>query len=90
VYSIGVYSVQFKKSAVKALRKMPRKIARRMLSEIEEIAADPTSYSGDWKRLTGSRFWRLRVGQYRAICDMRDDELVLLVIEAGPRGDIYK
>jgi mRNA interferase RelE/StbE len=43
------------------------------------------NYSGDWKRLTGSRFWRLRVGQYRAICDMRDDELVLLVIEAsGP------
>jgi mRNA interferase RelE/StbE len=85
-----VYSVQFKKSAIKALRKLPRKFARRLLFEIEEIAADPMNYSGDWKRLTGSRYWRLRVGRYRAICDLRDDEMVLLVIQAGPRGDIYK
>lgn len=90
MYSICVHSIQFKKSAIKALRKMPRKIAGRMLSEIEEIAADPTNYSGDWKRLTGSKYWRLRVGQYRAICDWRDDALVLLVVHAGPRGDIYK
>lgn len=85
-----MHSIQFKKSAIKALRKMPRKIARRMLSEIEEVAVDPAKYVGDWKRLTGSPFWRLRVGQYRAVCDLQGDDLVLLVVHVGPRGDIYK
>ncbi len=69
---------------------MPRKIAGRMVSELERIAVSPMNYSGDWKKLTGSAYWRLRVGRYRAICDLRDDELVLLVINAGPRGDVYK
>lgn len=85
-----VYSVSFKKSAIKGLRRMPRRISGRMLDELEQIAADPTTYSGDWKKLIGSRYWRLRIGGYRAVCDLRDDELVLLVIKAGPRGDIYK
>jgi len=61
-----------------------------MLDELELIAGDPSSYSGDWKKLTGSRYWRLRIGRYRTICDIRDDELVLLVVNTGPRGDIYK
>lgn len=61
-----------------------------MFDELEQIAADPPNYSGNWKKLAGSRYWRLRIGRYRAICDIRGDELVLLVINAGPRGDIYK
>jgi len=85
-----VYSLSFKKSAIKGLRKMPRKISRRLLDELDQIAMDPTKYSGDWKRLSGSSYWRLRIGRYRAICDLRDNELVLLVVNTGPRGDVYK
>lgn len=69
---------------------MPRRIAGRMVRELEQIAVDPNNHAGDWKRLSGSTYWRLRVGPYRAICDVRDDELVLLVLKTGPRGDIYK
>ncbi|MBS3745382.1 MAG: type II toxin-antitoxin system RelE/ParE family toxin [Wenzhouxiangellaceae bacterium] len=85
-----MYAIVFKKSAVKGLRRMPERISGRMLKELDRIASDPPNHSGDWKRLTGSKYWRLRVGRYRAICDLRDGELVLLVINAGPRGDIYK
>ena len=85
-----MYAVSFKKSAIKALRSMPRKVAARMLQELAQVAADPPNYSGDWKKLMGSEYWRLRIGSYRAICDLRDDELVLLVVKVGPRGDIYK
>lgn len=41
--------------------------------------------SGD---LTG--LWRYRIGDYRVICDIRDEQLVVLVIKVGPRGQIYK
>lgn len=69
---------------------MPRSTATRLLSELEAVAADPGAYRGDWKPLKGSPFWRLRVGDWRAICDLRRDELVLLVVKVATRGDAYK
>ena len=83
-------SLQYKKPALKALRKMPATTARRIREELRLIAAGPVDYRGDWKPLQGSSFWRLRVGGWRAICEIRDQELVLLVLKIGSRGDVYK
>jgi mRNA interferase RelE/StbE len=83
-------SLRFAKPAIKTLRKMPTGIAKRMRMELDAVAADPAAYRGDWKPLQGSDFWRLRVGDWRAICDVRDGELILLVIKIAPRGDAYK
>ena len=69
---------------------MPVKIRRKMQVELKSIAENPVEYEGDWKPLVGSEYWRLRVGGYRAIGDLQDGRLVLLVLKAGPRGDIYK
>ena len=62
----------------------------RVLAELERIAQGPAACRGDWKPLTGTPYWRLRVGGWRAVCELHKGELVLLVIEFGPRGDIYK
>ncbi|MBI4755776.1 MAG: type II toxin-antitoxin system RelE/ParE family toxin [Betaproteobacteria bacterium] len=83
-------ALRFAKPAIKALLKMPAGIAGRMRAELDAVVADPTAYRGDWKPLQGSDFWRLRVGDWRAICDLRDAELVLLVVKIAPRGDAYK
>jgi mRNA interferase RelE/StbE len=69
---------------------MPRSIAGRMRTELELLAKNPEAYRGDWKPLSGSPFWRLRIGSWRAICELRDDELILYVLKVGSRGDIYK
>lgn len=44
------------------------------------------------KALTGrfSGLWRYRVGDYRIICKIEDDRLVVLVVEVGHRRDIYR
>ena len=34
--------------------------------------------------------WRFRIGDYRAICDIQGDKLVVLVLEVGHRSEIYK
>ncbi len=34
--------------------------------------------------------WRFRIGDYRAICDIQGDRLIVLVLEVGHRGDIYR
>ena len=83
-------ALQYKKPALKTLLRMPATSARRIREELLLIAASPVDYQGDWKPLQGSSFWRLRVGGWRAICEIREQELVLLVLKIGPRGDIYK
>jgi mRNA interferase RelE/StbE len=35
-------------------------------------------------------FWRYRVGNYRIICDIQDEECIVLALETGHRKDIYK
>ena len=82
--------VEYKKPAIKGARKMPIKLRQRMQKEIEAIATDFESYRGDWKPLSGSNYWRLRIGGYRAICSIQNDIMVLLGIKIGPRGDVYK
>ena len=82
--------VEYKKSALKALYKMPAGIRRRMRDALVAIAAAPSAYDGDWKPLKCSSCWRLRLGGYRAICDWQNDRLVLLVLKIGSRGDVYK
>lgn len=85
-----MYSLKYKKSALKALRKAPRPIAERLMSELEAIALDPDNYQGDWKPMKGKPYWRLRQGGYRAICSFDNGELILLVLKVGARGDVYK
>ena len=83
-------TLRFSKPALKVLLKMPEDVAQRMRAELGRLAADPVAYRGDWKPLQGSDFWRLRVGDWRAICDLRNGELILLVLKIAPRGDVYK
>jgi len=62
---------------------MPAPYRERIRERLEAVAADPEGYRGDWKPLKGTPFMRLRIGAYRAICEVRSGELVLLVIKIG-------
>lgn len=44
----------------------------------------------DWKRLEGAALWPLRVGDWRAVCDVRQRKMTVLVVKIGSRGDVYK
>ncbi len=85
-----MYRLLYKKAAVKAMARMPKRVRERMQAELKAIARAPRRPRQNWKPLTGSPYWRLRVGDYRAICEIRDEELLVLVLKTGPRGDIYK
>lgn len=81
-------SITYSKSAIKVLSRLQPKLAARILEKVEQFAADPKSQANNVKVLTGSPYIRLRVGDWRVIMD--DQGNVLLVLEIGPRGDIYK
>lgn len=85
-----MHKLTYKKSALKAIQKMPRPQAQKLVSELEAMAHNPHAYQGDWKPMKGAPYWRLRQGSYRAICSIDDGQLVLLVLKVGSRGDVYK
>jgi mRNA interferase RelE/StbE len=86
-----MYAIRFSKSANKAVQKLPKGVAVRLFAELRAIAVDPTAYRGDWKPLQGAdNQWRLRVGAWRALCELRAWELVLLVVKVAARGDAHK
>jgi mRNA interferase RelE/StbE len=44
------------------------------------------------KALTGDKggLWRYRIGDYRAICKLEDEKLIVLVLDLGHRREIYR
>ncbi|MBW6486193.1 MAG: type II toxin-antitoxin system RelE/ParE family toxin [Syntrophobacterales bacterium] len=85
-----MFAIRFSKQANKIKAKKPKGIAGRIDAELESIAANLAAYQGDWKPLQGSPFWRLRVGDWRAICEIINKELIIYVLKIGSRGDVYK
>lgn len=87
---ISMFTVRYSKQSTKTLCKMPSGVANKIQAAMLSIARNPASYLGDWKRLEGTDFWRLRVGSWRAVCDEQNGELVILVLKIAPRGEVYK
>ena len=80
-----MYKVIIKKRAKKFIDKLPRKEKIRVVSAIEKLP-----YGEDIKRLQGyDELMRLRVGNYRIIYTVKNNELIVVVIDAGNRGEIY-
>ena len=77
--------------ALKQLSKLDKPIARRIIDYLLETASseDPRSRG---KGLTGNLagFWRYRVGEYRIIASIEDDELLFLAINIDHRPRIYR
>jgi len=84
------WSVEYAPRAAKALRKLDRQVARRIFDGLERLASldEPTaSCTALGGPLAG--LWRLRVGDYRVILDIRRDEVVIIAIDLGHRSEIY-
>lgn len=73
-----------------AVKKLDRPVAARVLKTLIalEDLDDPTKRC---KALSGpyTGLWRLRVGDYRVILDIRRGELIIIALDVGNRSDIY-
>ena len=80
-----MYQIILKKRAKKFLDGLPVQERRRGVSAIEQLPN-----GGDIKRLKGHEdLLRLRVGEYRIIYTVDNGALIVYVIDAGNRGQIY-
>jgi mRNA interferase RelE/StbE len=78
-----------RRKALKGLTKIPRKIAIQFRAEFDRIAAGDTG-GLNIKKLQGREGYGLRIGRYRAIYEIVGETINVMVLDAGPRGDIYK
>jgi mRNA interferase RelE/StbE len=87
------WRVELSTGADRELNKLDAQQARRILKFLHERVAkldDPRSIG---QALRGSRlgeFWKYRVGDYRLICKIEDERLVVLVLHIGHRREIYR
>lgn len=85
-----MYTVVFTKQAVHVLRHLPRNTAELIRSKITEIAQDPYATHNNVTKLVGRPGYRLRVGDWRVIYELQNEQVVLLVLKIGPRGEVYE
>lgn len=85
------YSVSLSRSAIKELKKLDTPVRRLILDALEEVSTlDNPRTRG--KALTGTwgGFWRYRIGNYRIICEIHDNELQIIAIKIAHRSKVYK
>jgi mRNA interferase RelE/StbE len=83
------YRIEFKRSAAKALKKIPRSDRRKIRDRIDSLAEDlqdpvTTKMKGD------NPFHKVRVGDYRIVYEIQEGLLVILVLKIGHRKDVYR
>lgn len=86
------WRVEWDNSAVKELRKLDRQTQQNILRYFRERIAgndDPRRFGKALSReLSG--LWRYRVGDYRAVCSIEDENVLVLVLRVGHRRRVYK
>ena len=82
------YSVFIRKSAQKALARIPSPFQDKIIGAIRSLARSPRPRGV--KKLSNREAWRIRVGDYRVIYEIHEDRLVILVVAIGHRGDVYR
>lgn len=81
-----MYFVEFSKNAKKQLDKLSEFLKRRIVSTLDRIKIRPYHFV---KRKQETPYYILRIGNYRAILDIKEDKFLILVIELGHRKNIY-
>jgi mRNA interferase RelE/StbE len=85
------YAFRWRERAVRQLRTMPQTAALTILRALTPLGDDPRRPDADIKKLTGyTDRYRLRVGDYRVIYEIADEQLVILIVGVGHRREAYR
>jgi len=80
------FSIEWDEKALSFLKKLPKNISERIFNKIESIKENPFHFLEHYE----GKYYKLRVGDYRALIDI-DFEIKVLVIQVlDKRGRIYK
>ncbi|MBF0710568.1 MULTISPECIES: type II toxin-antitoxin system RelE/ParE family toxin [unclassified Gemella] len=86
------YKLKISPKAEKQLKKMDKPTALLILKYLYKNVDGLENPREKGKGLTANRVgqWRYRIGEYRVICQIIDNELIVLALSVGHRKDVYK
>lgn len=82
------YEIRFKESVARDLRSIPTRDIRKILERIDTLFEDPRGVG--CVKLSGQERYRVRQGAYRIIYEIRDSEIVVIVVKVAHRSRVYK
>ncbi len=83
------YTIEWKTSAKKELRKLPPQTIKRIITAVTELANEP--HPAGHRKLTGSRHsYRIRISNYRVIYNIFDGKLIIEIVRVAHRKDVYR
>ena len=85
-----MYKISFTTQAAKVLLKMPRNTAQLIREKLQQVAKDPLATIPNAKKLQGRPGYRLRIGDWRVIYEINQNEVVIIVMKIASRGEVYK
>ncbi|RPF28958.1 type II toxin-antitoxin system RelE family toxin [Georgenia muralis] len=83
------YDIVLSPAAVRDLRKFDPTARRRVQAVLELLAENPRPPAAT-RLVGGAGEWRVLTGDYRVIYEIEDDRLVVLVLRAGHRREVYR
>jgi len=83
------YSIEFRPSALKSLKRLPKQEVIKIKSKIDNLAGQLPN-TNITKLKGNNSFHRVRSGSYRIVYEINNDKLVILVVKVGHRKDVYK
>lgn len=81
------YGIRLSDTATANLKALDKKVASRIIRKIEAIRDNPLAFV---KRLSGVPLFSLRVGDYRVIMDIRNNQMLIFVVRIGHRRKFYE
>lgn len=86
------YKVIVTEKAKKQLAKMDKTAANMIFRWISKNLTNTNNPRSHGKRLKGNlqEYWRYRIGDWRLLATIEDDQLIILVVEVGHRKEIYR
>lgn len=86
------WTIKIKKTAEKQITRLEKRVQKRIVNFLKERLLKSDDPRRQGKKLTGNKgdLWRYRVGDYRLICKLKDNELIILLLAVGHRKNIYK
>ncbi len=83
------YRIEFAPAAKRQFDRLHRDLKERIRPHIDALATNPRPHGV--KKLTGPEgLYRIRVGGYRVVYQVRDEELLVLVVRVADRKDVYR
>ena len=86
------WTIEIQESAKKELKKLDKPVLKRIFDVLDRIASldDPRTAGHALKGSILGDFWRYRVGDFRLICRVEDNRLVITLVRVGHRKEVYK